>query len=71
MTQAEKIEALEDMFEVDSEVITPETSMDELPWDSMAMLSLIALVNEKFGKKISASQLKDLTTVKDIIDLMI
>ncbi len=70
MTQEDKIQELEDMFEVDPGVITPKTSMSELPWDSMAMLSLIALVNEKFGKKIAGTQLKDLSTVQDVLDLM-
>ena len=51
MTQEEKIGLLEEMFEADAGTIQPETALDTLQWDSMAMLSLIALVNEKFGKK--------------------
>ena len=70
MTQEEKVEALEELFEVDAGTITPETALDTLQWDSMAMLSLIALVNERFGKRLNGTQLKALKTVQDILVIM-
>ncbi len=70
MTQQEKIEALEELFEADAGNIIPETALDTLQWDSMAMLSLIALVNEKFGKRLNGPQLKALKTVQDILAVM-
>lgn len=70
MTQQEKIEALEELFEVDAGTIASETALDTLQWDSMAMLSLIALVNEKSGKRISGAQVKALRTVQDILAVM-
>lgn len=70
MTQQEKIEALEELFEADAGSITPETALDTLQWDSMSMLSLIALVNETFGKRISGAQIKALRTVQDILSVM-
>lgn len=70
MTQQEKIKALEELFEADAGVITPETALDALQWDSMAMLSLIALVNEKFGKRLNGPQLKALETIQDILAVM-
>jgi acyl carrier protein len=70
MTQQEKIEALEELFEQDSGTITPETMLDKLQWDSMAMLSIIALVNERFGKPLTGSQLKNFKTVQDILAVM-
>ncbi|MDA3926942.1 MAG: phosphopantetheine-binding protein [Kiritimatiellae bacterium] len=70
MTQAEKIEILEDMFEVDPGTIKPEMNMDELPWDSIAMLSLIALVNERFEKRLNGLQLRSFNTIKDVLDVM-
>ncbi|MDD2598652.1 MAG: phosphopantetheine-binding protein [Kiritimatiellae bacterium] len=70
MTQTEKIEALEEMFEVDAGVITPETKMDDLPWDSVAMLSLIALVNESFGRRLSGAQLRSFKVIQDVLDVM-
>ena len=70
MTQKEKIEALEELFEADAGVLKPETALDTLQWDSMAMLSLIALVNEKFGKRLSGVQLRELKTIQDIFAVM-
>jgi len=54
----------------DSVTFTAETSLDNLIWDSMAMLSLIALVNERFGKRLTGSQLKAFKTVQDILSVM-
>jgi acyl carrier protein len=70
MTQQEKIEALEELFETDAGTITPETALDTLPWDSMSMLSVIALVNEHFGKRLSGAQIKGFSTVGDILNVM-
>jgi acyl carrier protein len=70
MTQPEKIAALEELFEADAGTISPETTLDKLQWDSMAMLSLIALVNEKFGKRLNGSQLKAFKTVQNLIEVM-
>lgn len=70
MTQQEKITALEEMFDVDVGSVKPETSLDLLQWDSMAMLSLIALVSEKFGKRLLGAQIKTFKTIQDILNVM-
>ena len=70
MTQAEKIGLLEEMFEADAGALRPETALDTLQWDSMAMLSLIALVSEKFGKRLSGAQLKAFRTIQDVLEVM-
>lgn len=70
MTQKEKIGLLEEMFEADAGTLQPETALDTLQWDSMAMLSLIALVNEKFGKKLAGSQIRNFKTIADIVAVM-
>lgn len=70
MTQQEKMEALAEILVEDSVTFTAETSLDNLIWDSMAMLSLIALVNERFGKRLASSQLKAFKTVQDILAVM-
>lgn len=70
MTQEEKIALLEEMFEVDSGTLKPERALDTLQWDSMAMLSLIALVSEKFGKRLTGAQLRAFKTVKDVLEVM-
>jgi acyl carrier protein len=70
MTQQEKIEALEEMFEADAGVLKPETALDTLQWDSMAMLSMVALVDKRFGKKISGAQLRSCKTIQDLLNVM-
>lgn len=70
MTQQEQMELLEEMFEVDAGTMKPETALDTLPWDSMAMLSLIALVNEHYGKRIAGAQIKGFKTIADILAVM-
>lgn len=70
MTNEEKISLLEEMFEADAGTISLETALDTLQWDSMSMLSLIALVNERFGKKLIGPQLRSMKTVADIVAVM-
>jgi len=70
MTQQEKIELLEELFEADVGTITPELKLSQLAWDSMAMLSLIALVNEKFGKRLDGAHIRSFEKVQDILAVM-
>lgn len=71
MTNAEKIELLEEMMELDEGILSEETLLDEIEeWDSMAYLSLIILMGDKFGKKISAKEIKAFEKVSDILDYM-
>ena len=71
MTQEEKIALLEDMLELDGGSLKPETvlsSIDE--YDSMAKLSLIVLMDDEFGKKLTGEQIREFNTVQDILDFM-
>jgi len=71
MTQEEKIALLEDMLELDGGSLTPEmelASIDE--YDSMAKLSLIVLMDEECGKKLTGEQIREFKTVGDILAFM-
>ena len=71
MTQNEKIALLADMLEVETDTLKPETeitSIDE--FDSMAKLSLIVLMDDECGKKLTGEQIREFKTVKDILDFM-
>ena len=71
MTQDKKIELLEDMLDLDAGALSPDTVLADLSeWDSLAALSLIVLVDEEFGKKLSGAEIKAFTTVQDILDFM-
>lgn len=71
MTQEDKITLLADMLEIEPSALTPETSLDSIEeYDSMAKLSLIVLVDDECGKKLTGEQIREFRTVKDILDFM-
>ena len=71
MTQEEKIALLEDMLELDGGSLKPETELSSIDeYDSMAKLSLIVLMDDEFGKKLTGEQIRQFVTVKDILDFM-
>ena len=71
MTKNEKIALLEDMLELESNTLTPETELTAIDeYDSMAKLSLIVLMDEECGKKLTGEQIRAFKTVGDILAFM-
>lgn len=71
MTNEEKIALLEDMLELDGGVLNPETELSSIEeYDSMAKLSLIVMMDDEFGKKLTGEQIREFKTVQDILDFM-
>lgn len=71
MTEKEKLELLEDMLEVDENSLTPDMNLEDIDeFDSMAVLSLIVLFEDEFGKKITGKEIKGYKTVSDILNNM-
>ena len=71
MTQEEKIAMLEEMLELDGDSLKPEMKLSEIPeYDSMAKLSLIVMMDEEYGKKLTGEQIREIKTVQDILDFM-
>jgi len=71
MTQEEKIALLEDMLELDGGSLKPETELSSIDeYDSMAKLSLIVLMDDECGKKLTGEQIRQFVTVQDILDFM-
>ena len=71
MTQEEKIALLEDMLELDGGSLKPEMELSEIEeYDSMAKLSLIVLMDDEFGKKLTGEKLREFNTVQDVLDFM-
>ena len=62
----EKMEKLADALDWDVSNVTPETHLDTLQWDSMAMLTVIALARAN-GKVVKGDDLKKMVTVADVI----
>lgn len=71
MTKQEKIRIIEEMMELGEGILEEGTVLKDLEeWNSLAKLSLIAILDEQFGRKISADEIKALKTVQDILQYM-
>ena len=71
MDTKEKLAIVEELLDVDEGTVTEDTVLEELDeWDSMTILSLMVYFDEELSKKISGDEIKELKTVKDIMDLM-
>ena len=71
MTKKEKIVLLEDMMELESGALYEDTDLRDIDeWDSLAAISLIVLVDEHFGKKLTADTIRAFKKISDILDIM-
>jgi acyl carrier protein len=66
--EKELFEQLEDILELDPGTIkAADTFRDFENWDSMANLSVIAMLDDSFGVHIASQDFKSLITVEDLI----
>ena len=71
MTNEKKIELLEDMLDLESGTLKPDTALKDLEeWDSIALISFIALVDDEFDRVVKGTVIKQQKTVADLIALM-
>ena len=75
MTQEEILtglgEIIDEVAGVPAEEVTPEKSfVDDLDIDSLSMVEIAVAAQDKFGVEIPDDQLKDLTTVQDVIEFV-
>ena len=71
MTEREKLAMLEDMLELDEGDLTMDKALDDIDeYDSMAKLSLIVLMEDEFGIKLTGEMIKGFKTVGDIVAMM-
>ena len=66
MTEQEKLERIADVLDQDAASIKPDIQLDEIGWDSMGMLSIIALAKAN-GKTITGTQIRAFEKVGDIL----
>lgn len=66
MTDQEKIDRLADVLDQEAGALKAETQLDEIGWDSMGMLSVIALAKSN-GKTITGAEIRAFETVGDIL----
>lgn len=68
MELKEKLALIEEALDTEEGVLTPETNLEDVDeWDSIAALSLIAMLDDNFGKTLPGKEIKALVTVEDIL----
>ena len=71
MTEREKLSLLEEIMELDEGELSLDTVLaDYDEWDSVAAISYIALMDEKFNKAVRGAQIREFKTAADAIALM-
>ena len=68
MSEREKLALLEDLFELSEGDIDVKTSLDDVEeYDSMTKLSLIVMMEDEFGVKLTGEDIKGFKTIGDIL----
>ena len=63
------VEQMIEIFEVDS--ISPSDVLRDLElWDSLSVISLLAVMDEMFGINVEATELADVVTVSDLFSFI-
>jgi acyl carrier protein len=74
MTSPEKTEAflsaLAEALELDSSALTPTTSFAEIDWDSLAVISAIALIDEHFGIMVPGQAISECPGIPVLLSLI-
>lgn len=71
MTREEKIQIIADILEVEPEEVQEDMVLEDFEtWDSVAVLSVIAMMDEKFGKYPHASEIRSYIKVGDLMENM-
>lgn len=63
-------EGLAEILEVEPSEVNPDMVLEEGVWDSLAIVSSIALIDELFDRTVSADALAECKTVGDIEKLV-
>ena len=71
MTDERKLELLEEILDLPGGTLRPETVLAGLPgWDSVAILSFIALVEDEFGKTLRGAEVRGMKTAAHLMAAM-
>jgi acyl carrier protein len=61
---------LSEVLQVDSDMLTEDFKLDDEIWDSLAVMSAIAAIDEVYGVTVPAKPLKNCINVRDIFPLI-
>ena len=63
------LEKFKEALEIENQDITPQTDLKSLEeFDSLSVLSLIAMIDEHFGVKIPGIKFREMTTVQSLME---
>lgn len=70
MTKEIFLERMADILDVEDE-ITLDTNLSELDeWDSLSIVSYIAMANASCGKKVDVKRVREAVTIQDLYNLL-
>lgn len=68
MDQKKIMALIEEALDTEEGALAPDTVLADIDeWDSIAALSLIAMLDEQFDKTITGAEIKAMRTVADIL----
>ncbi len=71
MKIADFLNELKETLEIDDVGLNEETNLKELEeYDSLSVLSIIAMIDENFGKRISGQNFQSITTIGSLMELI-
>lgn len=71
MNKEEKMEIIADILELEVDELNGDMQLEEIEaWDSVAVLSVISVMDEKFGKLPHASEIIKCKKVSDLLTIM-
>lgn len=71
MELSQKMELVAELLELETSDFTPQTLLDDLEeWDSLAAISYVVMMDEKFGVVAKPKDVQNFKTIQDILDSM-
>lgn len=70
MNEQSFIALIEEVLEVDPGIVSLRSTLEELDWDSLSNLSLIAVLDSEHNIIIGAQALQEAVTVNDLFTLI-
>ena len=71
MTDKEKLNLLEELLLIEKDTLDEATELNSInEWDSMAVISTIAMFDSVYSKDIKSEEIKKFKIIKDILDKM-
>ncbi len=68
MDEQAKLDILKGVFA--EAPLAPDTPLDAIGWDSMAILSVMAILRTRFGVRVTGREARAFTTIGDILKRM-